>query len=86
MGQTPIVIHLDEAVKAQLAALAQDRQQPLSDLAAEAIASFVDLERWQEQHIRHGLADIEAGRSVGNERVMEWLQSWGTESELPPPK
>jgi predicted transcriptional regulator len=32
-----------------------------------------------------GLAELEAGPGISNERVMEWLDSWGTESELPAP-
>ena len=31
-------------------------------------------------------ADIAAGRVVSNEAVMEWLRSWGTPNELPPPR
>jgi predicted transcriptional regulator len=31
-------------------------------------------------------ADIEAGRVVPHEKVVAWLQSWGTADELPCPK
>jgi predicted transcriptional regulator len=30
-------------------------------------------------------ADVAAGRVVPNERVIEWLRSWGTADELPTP-
>jgi predicted transcriptional regulator len=40
----------------------------------------------EHKHIRTGLAELGAGQSVSNERVMEWLDSWGTENELPAPK
>ncbi len=30
-------------------------------------------------------ADIAAGRVVSNERVVEWLKSWGTPNKLPTP-
>lgn len=33
-----------------------------------------------------GIADIEAGRVVSNEAVIRWIESWGTENELPRPK
>ena len=36
--------------------------------------------------IRAGEADFAAGRFVSHERVMEWLDSWGTENELPIPE
>jgi predicted transcriptional regulator len=41
---------------------------------------------WEHKHIRAGLAELEAGHSISNERVMEWLDSWGTENELPAPE
>jgi hypothetical protein len=37
------------------------------------------------ERIREGLADAEAGRLVAHEDVLRWLDSWGTENELPPP-
>jgi predicted transcriptional regulator len=78
MAQTSILIQLDSAVEARLAALAEARKQPVSDVAAEVIARFVDPESPEHQHIRAGLAELESGKSISNERAMEWLDSWGT--------
>ena len=86
MPQTSILVQLDAAVQARLAALAEDRQQPVSDVAAEVISIFFATDSWEHKHIRAGLAEMEAGEGVSNERVMEWLDSWGTENELPAPK
>jgi predicted transcriptional regulator len=86
MAQISILVQLDSAVQARLVALADVRQQPVSDVAAEVIATFFDPDSWEHRHIRAGLADLEAGKRVSNERVVEWLDSWGTESEMPAPK
>jgi predicted transcriptional regulator len=86
MPETSILVHLDPAVQARLAALAEDRQQPVSEVAAEVISTFFAVDSWEHQHIRAGLAELEAREDVSNERVMEWLFSWGTENELPAPK
>lgn len=32
------------------------------------------------------IADIEAGRFISHEAMKRWLESWGTENELPPPE
>jgi len=37
-------------------------------------------------HIQAGLADFDAGRFVSHDRVVAWLESWGTEDELPVPE
>jgi antitoxin component of MazEF toxin-antitoxin module len=42
-------------------------------------------EEWSRAEVEAGLADIEAGRTVSGEKVADWLRSWGTEHELPPP-
>jgi predicted transcriptional regulator len=86
MAQASILVQLDSEVEARLAALAEARKQPVSDLAAEVIAQFLNPESWEHQHIRAGLAELESGEGISNERVLEWLDSWGTGNELPAPK
>jgi predicted transcriptional regulator len=86
MPQTSILVHLDSEVQARLAALANDRQQPVSAVAAEVISLYFAPDSWEYKHIRDGLGELEAGEGLPNERVMEWLDSWGTVNELPAPK
>ena len=86
MPLTSILVQLDSAVQDRLAALASERKQPLADVAADVISMYFDPDNWEHKHIRAGLAELEAGESISNERVMEWLDSWGTENELPAPK
>ena len=81
-----ITVQLDSKVQARLVELAAARQQPVSDVAAEVIAMYVATDSWEHQHILQGLAELEAGQGVSHERVAEWLDSWGTENELPAPK
>ena len=81
-----ITVQLDSAVQARLVELAEARQQPVSDVAAEVIAMYVASEDWERQHILQGLAELDAGEGVSHERVVEWLDSWGTENELPAQK
>ena len=86
MPQTSILVQLDPAVQARLAALVDDRRQPVSEVAAEVISMYFAPDSWEHKHIRAGLGELEADEGVSNERVMEWLDSWGTENELPAPK
>ncbi len=78
-----IIVQLDSAVQAGLAELDEAGQQPVSDVAADIISMHIDGENWEREKILEGLADFEAGRSVSQERVVAWLESWGTENELP---
>ena len=42
-------------------------------------------EEWKLAEIEAGLAEIEAGKWISGEQVREWVQSLGTQHELPPP-
>jgi antitoxin component of MazEF toxin-antitoxin module len=48
--------------------------------------ALVSTESREHIHIRAGLSELEAGKSVSHERVSEWLDSWGTGNELPAPR
>ena len=42
-------------------------------------------EDWKQQEIQAGFSEVEAGESAPNEKAIEWLRSWGSKNELPPP-
>lgn len=86
MENHSITVHLTPEIETQLAALANERKQDIADVAADVIASYVAVDSQERRHIRAGLAELEAGHGVSNEHVMEWLDSWGTENELPAPR
>ncbi len=57
------------------------------DELAQAVEAYRELERWQLQAIDEAIAEDESGApGVPNEHVMRWLESWGTDNELPPPQ
>jgi hypothetical protein len=58
----------------------------LTDEISEELVALVSPDSPGHRHIRAGIADLEAGKKVSNERVTDWLDSWGTENELPAPK
>jgi len=82
-----IAVRLTPEISEKLDALARDAGRPASDLAREAIESYVGLNDWQVAHIRAAVAEDEAGgTSVPHDEVVRWLQSWGTHQELPRPQ
>jgi predicted transcriptional regulator len=46
---------------------------------------MVETEGRQVEEVRRRLAS-RTGDTVSNERVLAWLESWGLNAELPPPK
>lgn len=81
-----LTVRLPSEIEARLERLAQTTSVSKSDLAADAIAAYLDEQEHQLERIREGLADAEAGRVVSHEEVARWLESWDTKNELPPLK
>jgi predicted transcriptional regulator len=76
-GTTSLSFRVSEETAERLDALAEATDRPRSWLLEQALDSYLDVQAWQVEHIRQGLADLEAGRTVPHEEVAEWLKSWG---------
>ncbi len=46
----------------------------------------VKLREWQIREIEAGLEEAETEKGIPHEDIKEWVESWGTETELPLPK
>jgi plasmid stabilization system protein ParE/predicted transcriptional regulator len=86
MPKTRLVIDLDEELAASLEAVAKQSQTSIESFAAKALArAVIDVEAWAEEEA--AFAEYErTGEAIPIAAVEEWVRSWGTESELPPPK
>lgn len=73
-------------MKERLERLAQRTKRSKSFLAAEAIATYVEAEDWQLGEIAAGLVELDSGKMVEHERVVEWMHSWGKPSEGASPR
>lgn len=82
-----MTIRLAPETREKLDALARDTKRSRSYLASEAIESFVNLNAWQVAHIKQALAeDEQGGPGVPHDEVVAWMESWGTDPELPKPE
>ena len=81
-----ITLRLTPELRDRLSALARDEKRSLSQVAADAIAAYVDFDAWQVSHIKAALVEDERdGLGVPHDEVVRWMESWGTDHELPPP-
>ena len=80
-------VRLMPEVNERLEELARNRGCSKSDLASQAIASFVDDQARQVREIELGLAEARSGKpGIPHEEVAAWVRSWDTDHELPRPK
>lgn len=87
MIRTSIQMHENLMEKLSAIAVRQHREQ--NGIINEAIKEYIEREEHRQKILNEtweGLADIQAGHIIDGEDVFAWLESWGTETELEPPK
>ena len=83
---TTMTVRIPSEVSEKLDSLARDMKRSKSYLAGEAIASYVERAAWQVARIKAALEEAKSGApGVPHEEVVRWLQSLGTDQELPRP-
>jgi predicted transcriptional regulator len=70
-----LTIELKPEVRRKLAELSERTRQPVAELAAEAVASYVEQESVILEGIARGLADMKAGRLVPHKEAMDELDA-----------
>jgi RHH-type transcriptional regulator, rel operon repressor / antitoxin RelB len=86
MPSATLAIRVDEADKQRLEALARSTGRSRSSLAAEAIAEYLAVNEWQIARIKAAMEGLDRGEFVEHDAVRKWVESWGTDKELEPPK
>lgn len=81
-----LTLRLAPEALAHLDQIAAATGRSRAELAEEALQQYLDVQAWQIEGIRQAIAEADRGEpGVPHERVAEWLESWGTDDERPPP-
>jgi predicted transcriptional regulator len=85
----PIAIKLPENDRGRLSRLAEAKKRSPHWLAKEAISQYLDreeaVEHFKQETITRWEEYRQTGKTVSNDVVMTWLDSWGTNEESEPP-
>jgi len=82
----PVSVRLEPALNDQVTAIAAALDRPKSWVIEQAVRDFVALQEWQLAAIDAGIRAADAGKLVGHEDVVAWVESWGRPDELPMPE
>ncbi len=69
MTDRSATVHIRPDLAAGLDKLAKATGRSASDLAEEALAEYLDYQRWAGEHIREGLRQADAGQLVADDEV-----------------
>lgn len=85
----PVSVKLDSDTRARVEQLAQSRNRTAHWMMREAISQYVDREEKRETFKQDTLKAWteykETGLHATSDEVETWLNSWGTDNELPAP-
>lgn len=79
-------VQVPEHVKAELDRLAESRNQPRAELVSEALIRYIDDETEYLDAVDEASKEADDGVFVSGDKVIAWMKSWGTVSELPMPE
>jgi predicted transcriptional regulator len=74
-GTTSLSFRVSDETAERLDALAVATDRPRSWLLEQALDSYLEVQAWQVEHIRQGLAELDAGLGIPHEEVVERFAS-----------
>lgn len=83
---TPLTFQLPDEIRRGLEQLSEQTGRPLSELVSDALAEFLAYVQAENAATEAALAEIDAGTPlIPHDAVVVWIESLGTDHELPPP-
>jgi RHH-type rel operon transcriptional repressor/antitoxin RelB len=81
-------VRVPAELREQLDDLAEATGRTKSFLALEALRNYLDTQAWQVQAIEMAIEKADNGKAkfADHEKVVIWLNSWGTKNKVKPPK
>ena len=87
--KSPIAVKLPENERERLGRLAEIKKRSPHWLAKEAISQYLDreeaIEHFKQETVARWEEYRQTGKTVPNDVVMDWLDSWGSDKESKPP-
>ena len=78
-------VRLPEDIKQQVDALARLSKRSRSFIVNEAVAAYLHDRADYIRELDEAVKNVESGIGHSGDQIFAWLDSWGTENELPSP-
>jgi RHH-type transcriptional regulator, rel operon repressor / antitoxin RelB len=85
MTSSTLSVRVQSAHKKRLEALAKSTGRSRSFLAADAIATYLDVNEWQVAGIKAAMKSMDEKGGVPHADVKKWVTSWKASGPLPKP-
>jgi len=85
MKRSPYTIRLDDDVRVALELEAKREDRSVAQLATQAIKTMLAQKTAYHFAIDEALKEATKGKFISQNSMHDWLDSWGTDNELPAP-
>jgi RHH-type rel operon transcriptional repressor/antitoxin RelB len=85
MATTPFSIRIDDSVRSQLEKICDLTERSKAYVTSKAIEEYVERNGWKVEALKRAKAEAEKGEFISHEAMGEWINSLGTDDELPAP-
>lgn len=86
MTTVPFSLRLDSSIKAQLEKEAKEHDRSASYIATEAIKNYLQAREYKKRAIDDAIKRADKGVFISQKTMGLWVDSWGSDNELPQPK
>lgn len=81
-------VRIPDDLMARLEKTAEQRRRSKGWLINDAVREYLERDEVKMRHLaetREAIAEVEAGQLIDGDKVLDWLESWGTDNEKQPP-
>ncbi len=86
MSTVSFTMRVDADLKAAIEEEARRQDLSASQIATRAIRSHLEAQEFRRKAIEAAFAEADKGEFISSEAMLAWVNSWGTENELPMPE
>ncbi|CAA6821932.1 MAG: Unknown protein [uncultured Thiotrichaceae bacterium] len=86
MPNVPLSLRIDAEIKERIEQEAKSLDRSSSYVVLQAISSYLKGKDEKRKAIAEAIAEADKGVFISQESMGKWVDSWGTDNELPPPE
>ena len=86
MTTVPFSMRMDQATKTRLEKQAAIEERSAAFLVQKVVADYLDAKDCERKVFDEAFKEADKGIFISGEAVHRWMESWGTENELPMPE
>lgn len=85
MAATPFSIRIDERLRGELEKICDITERSKAYITSKAIEEYVERNSWKVEALKQAKLEADKGEFISNEAMGDWINSLGTDEEIPAP-